>query len=280
MNILTKISIVVLVVLVLVVSAAFITLATITPAYRDAYDKEKAKTAMMALMANQKEAALSSAVAQLNKALNDRLAAETATIAAKREGDEKALKLQGDLDQANRNNADLKGQVALLSVSVKSEADLISAFKVSNDELKKQADLLAVDNGKLQQKFQEAEGKADRLSKQIDVDMQNIKDLQDQIVALKTRGATPAGGGTVEGPSSIEEPRYTGTITAVKNDLASINIGSANGVKQGDRLFVYRGSKFVAYLRVERVDANDSAGVITEKQVDPMQGDKVTNKLQ
>jgi hypothetical protein len=281
LNILTKISIVVLVVLVLVVSAAFITLATVTPAYRDAWQKEKNIAAMNALLANQKEAALQRTVQLLNKTDEDRLKAENATIETKRAGDGQALKLQGDLDQEKRKSADLTAQVALLTVSVKSQVDLASAFKTANDKLKEQADALALENGKLQQKYQEVDGLAKRYEQQIVVDQENIKNLQDQLVVAKTAHVAPQPG-AVEGAIAAggDMPRYSGTITAVKGDLASINIGSANGVKQGDKCYIYRGSQFIGYLRIERVDSNDSAGVVTEKQANPMQNDKVTNRLQ
>ncbi|MFB3892729.1 MAG: hypothetical protein ACE15C_11975 [Phycisphaerae bacterium] len=80
-------------------------------------------------------------------------------------------------------------------------------------------------------------------------------------------------------PSPAVEP-VTGKITAVKDDMAAIDVGASKGIKSGQRLYIYRGGKFVGFLIVEHVEANGAAGVISEKQVAPAAGDKVTNTLE
>ena len=75
------------------------------------------------------------------------------------------------------------------------------------------------------------------------------------------------------------DPIINGTLTAVTADnLASINIGSANGVKRGMEMVIMRSSELVGYLRIEEVDLNASAGIIVEKLLTPAQGDKVVTK--
>ena len=67
-------------------------------------------------------------------------------------------------------------------------------------------------------------------------------------------------------------------MVAVSNDVVSINIGSAGGIKPGMRLIIYRENKFVANLRIAEVDINEAVGIISDKKQDPVQGDKVMAK--
>jgi hypothetical protein len=46
------------------------------------------------------------------------------------------------------------------------------------------------------------------------------------------------------------------------------------------QLIIYRGSEYVAKLRVDQVDVGQSAGIVSDKRLDPLQGDKVTDRLE
>ena len=61
--------------------------------------------------------------------------------------------------------------------------------------------------------------------------------------------------------------------------VASINIGRAKGVRKNMMLKVYRGGHFVAHLRIDMVETNTSAGVVLDKRLDVVQGDKVATDL-
>ena len=67
----------------------------------------------------------------------------------------------------------------------------------------------------------------------------------------------------------------SGTVTGVRGELASINIGSAKGVTNGMELMIFRGGDFVAYLQVQDVQASSAAGIVVKKRLDPIVGDKV-----
>ena len=43
------------------------------------------------------------------------------------------------------------------------------------------------------------------------------------------------------------------------------------------KLKVYREGHFVSHLRIDMVDSNQAAGVIFDKKLDVVQGDKVTS---
>lgn len=90
---------------------------------------------------------------------------------------------------------------------------------------------------------------------------------------------TPATAGTTTAPEA--QGTHAGTITAVnvKDGSASINVGSADGVKKGDVLFIHSGSRFLGRLTIQEVKTNEATGTISDKKGDIAQGDSVTNRL-
>ena len=82
-----------------------------------------------------------------------------------------------------------------------------------------------------------------------------------------------------EGDPLPPATKISGTVTAISDNLASVNVGSAHGVKKGMKLILFRGDQFVGHLKVEQVRINECAGMVMNKQLDPMQGDRVTSDL-
>lgn len=279
MNILTKISIVVLVVLSLFVSAVFITIASVVPNYKQKYDAEKSRADSNELAANIREAAAQRLAAEISQATANLDKAGRKAQEAQDDFDGKLLKVTGELDKVRRDNVEKQVTTDLQAAAVNS---LSERLKAAADDLKKAResnDALAKENMRVTQLYQETTAQLERQVRQGDFFAQQIVDLQKQLEeARKTR---PTAGEAKAEPvaGSTEEPRYKGTITSVKNDLAQINIGSSNGVKVGDKLFVYREGKLLGYLTVSTVDANASAGVLTDRQAEINQGDNVTNRL-
>jgi cell shape-determining protein MreC len=72
-----------------------------------------------------------------------------------------------------------------------------------------------------------------------------------------------------------------GLITAVdlKNSMATISIGTADGVKQGMRFHVTRGSDFVCDIVIVDVDAKEAVGSFELVQQQPNVGDTVSTNL-
>jgi hypothetical protein len=95
-------------------------------------------------------------------------------------------------------------------------------------------------------------------------------------------GGVPASTGSEKMPGAVAAagPKVEGSITAVKGNLASLNIGEASGVKKGMRFIIYRGPDFVANLDIAHVDAASSAGVVVDAQREVKQGDKATTKIE
>lgn len=67
-----------------------------------------------------------------------------------------------------------------------------------------------------------------------------------------------------------------GQITEVRDDLASISVGSSSGVQQDMMFKVYRDNQYLGDLKVIYVEATESAGRLVLAQGDVFKGDAVT----
>ena len=72
-----------------------------------------------------------------------------------------------------------------------------------------------------------------------------------------------------------------GLVTAVdlKNSMASISIGAADGVKEGMKFHVTRGEEFLCDILIIDVDAEEAVGVLDLVQQQPKVGDNVSTNL-
>ncbi len=72
-----------------------------------------------------------------------------------------------------------------------------------------------------------------------------------------------------------------GLVTAVdlKNKMASISIGTADGVKEGMKFHVIRGDKFICDILIIDTDAEEAVGALELVQEQPRAGDVVSTEL-
>jgi seryl-tRNA synthetase len=84
----------------------------------------------------------------------------------------------------------------------------------------------------------------------------------------------------VSSPATTELNLH-GSVTAVdlKNSMASISVGKADGVKTGMRFHVTRGDNFLCDILIIEVDAEQSVGVLELMQQQPQVGDSVSTNL-
>jgi hypothetical protein len=75
--------------------------------------------------------------------------------------------------------------------------------------------------------------------------------------------------------------KLEGRVQAVSSEigLVVIDLGQEAGVMVGDEFTVYRGSKFVAKIVIEKTDAKWSAGRVEAKRDDPQVADNVSNQI-
>lgn len=254
-------------------------------------DLEKAKSSL-----NEK---LSGATKQLNEKIaemgrmEDKLKAEIA--AAKVETD----KLQAELTDAKRENSDLQQKVSnwatvtkdlsetnnkqrqlfetTFAELTKTKAELIKERKELNDVTTTMMEKMAIIETLESEKKRLVEEKTD-LQNQVD------KFLMSKGQKAVATPVTPEVGKAKPVEPIVSEGKeiaLKGKITKVdiSNSLASISIGSADGVKEGMKFHVTRGEEFICNLLIIDVEADQAVGILELVQKEPKVGDGVATNL-
>jgi len=291
LDILTKISVIVLVVLILLAVPVFINASLHGPKFKEDYEREQATSRLYQQAAEDARLNLQRAVQELQSA---RTRADQ--IAARR--DEQIRQLKAELEQERLKGTQLGAKLTTISSEIveinASLRQYIERAKQFSDRIAEQQqtiDQLTDENMALSRELNQQKAAYERvqqvtrnLREQISEYKETIQDMGRQMEALRGGAAPSAVAGVPERarprPEVEGEPAVSGMITAVMPDknLASINIGSANGVKKGMRMIISRGAQLVGYLRVEDVYTSQAAGIIVEKQMTPQQGDRVATR--
>ena len=276
MNILTKICVVILLVLVMFASFTFVNMATVPQNWRHQYKLMKQQATLNAQEVRFGKLALgrmSQELANVQKRADD-VAAELAAVKKdKVPGPEQTLaaELTAKLGTANT-------QLAELQLTVKAMSDRNDRLIAQLDESRKSIASLQKQNRQAIAEITQVRGKLERSERVVRALQRQLQDRDERIAELE--GMLKHGPAAVPGGARVAAAaKIAGTITAVREGLASINIGSAQGVSRGLKLYIYRDASFVGYLRIDEVDEGASAGTIVDKQLDPVVGDKVTNDL-
>lgn len=281
MNILTKISVVVLLVLVIFFSAAVITSAVVPANYKLQYEAEQQKaqlanqTAINSMLAQRRtQLALDDTKAQLSQAQED----ATGQLAT----------LRGEKAKLEAEKAGLSGQVSGFTASL---LELDKQLKVAQDQRnaaveaekasRERESSAREELAKLNEAYRKTEDRARTAENETRALRMQVTDLQEQLADkdatlsdLKQRGVT-ASSDDEAAPVAAPE-KIAAKVTAVDDrDGVSINVGSAKGITKNMVLTIYRGDRVVARMRVQEVDLAQSAGLIFDKQMQPRVGDLV-----
>jgi uncharacterized protein YukE len=280
LGILTKISIVVLVVLVLLACPVFITQAVVGPSYREAYDAQVKKSELA-------EQAVRAGMLDLQKVTQERndlagqLRRDTGELQAALDVAKNQLVVEKQ--KSDKLSNDLSGitlDLNKLRADYENNSKRTTALTEQRDSALKKIEALSEENRRFSDTLKQSQLEMDRLNEVSRTLREQIAERDDRIRQLEQQVGGAAAGAAARAPTPVtSEVRINGTVTAVNGDLASINVGSAKGVKPGMSLIIYRGAEYVAKLRVDQVDVGQSAGVIIDKRLDVAQGDKVTDKL-
>ena len=81
--------------------------------------------------------------------------------------------------------------------------------------------------------------------------------------------------------AAVRDIGLKGLITAVdsKNSMASISIGTADGVREGMKFYVTRGDEFVCEILIIDVDTEEAVGILERVQYQPKVGDNASTNL-
>lgn len=286
MSILTKISVVVLTVLILAASVVFINMATVSANYRDAWERQQTR--------------------------NDVLQQENRQYALERD------QLQQQWERSQRDLADSENEKRALQQTTQATVDRLTADKVGMETALQKAtatsDGLQTTLGKERERFvamqerqkstwdalndansrirdlvntlADRELQIDRGLRTIDQYRKRISDLEVQnkdyaqqledLRAGKAPTTAAADGGTTP---AEESPIIYGTIAVLRpNGLAGINVGSRQGIREGMKMIIYRDGHFVGHLEIGHVEEDSAGGVIEDQTMAPAIGDQVKSR--
>jgi len=278
LNILTKICVVVLLILVLVASVVFINMATVPPNYRQLYKAQKTK------------AALSDQETRTQKLLTNRLRHELGLLTSKNKdlvSELATLKVDAESDAVALGVDKLAQQINDLQAQRQKDSLTIEAMGKRNELLSGQLDELRKTGGEKDQqkatlaaKLTEIQGELQRSERVVRALEQQLRDRDERIADLENQLASPGAATAAAGAAAVStQAKVNATISAVRGETASINVGAAQGVARGQKFYIYRKANFVGYLRIDEVDEGEAAGTVVDKQLDPVIGDKVSNDL-
>jgi SMC interacting uncharacterized protein involved in chromosome segregation len=113
-------------------------------------------------------------------------------------------------------------------------------------------------------------------------------DLQNRMDKMLKAGGKPVAAGAPvtqekgfaqSAQSTTEAVNLKGLITQVDTKLATISIGSADGVKTGMKFHVTRGDEFICDVLIVDVDIDKAVGVLELVQQSPKTGDNASTSL-
>jgi len=240
-------------------------------------------------------------VNSLTKQLNEGIAAKK-QLEDKLNREIASLKAKFDKLQANLNN--VEREKALLLQKVNSWASIVEDFSQTNDrqglllkntldELKKVQAEQIKQRKELDETTVTLEEKMaiiamlDEKAKRLLEEKSELQSRLDQL--LQPIGKKAAAPMPVTQEKAIARPAEAaardialqGLVTAVnlKNSMASISIGTADGVREGMKFHVTRGDEFLCDILIIDVDAEEAVGILDLVQQQPRVGDNVSTNL-
>ncbi len=225
------------------------------------------------------------------KLLEDKLSSEIASLKVE------IGKLQADLDNAEREKAVLLQKVNNWTSIVQDfretnddqgrllEETLDELKKVQAEQIKDRKELNETTSALVEKMaiVETLEARAKRLIEE-KTELQNRLDRFLQPlgkVAAVPVPITPEKAVARPAEPAVEDIALQGLVTAVdlKNSMASISIGTADGVKEGMKFHVIRGDEFICDILIIDIDAEEAVGILELVQKQPKVGDNVSTNL-
>ncbi len=225
------------------------------------------------------------------KLLEDKLSSEIASLKVE------IGKLQADLDNAEREKAVLLQKVNNWTSIVQDfretnddqgrllEETLGQLKKVQAEQIKDRKELNETTSALVEKMaiVETLEARAKRLIEE-KTELQNRLDRFLQPlgkVAAVPVPITPERAVARPAKPAVEDIALQGLVTAVdlKNSMASISIGTADGVKEGMKFHVIRGDEFICDILIIDIDAEEAVGILELVQKQPKVGDNVSTNL-
>jgi len=120
-------------------------------------------------------------------------------------------------------------------------------------------------------------------------DKADLQNRMDKLLQTGSRAVMPAAQPVTQekGPVTAVTPMPTQSVSLkakitevdTKSNMATISIGTADGVKEGMKFHVTRGDEFICDLLIISVDTDKAAGAIELMQQMPKVGDNTATNL-
>jgi hypothetical protein len=192
-----------------------------------------------------------------------------------------AAQLQTDLRSAQAESAAANRRVQGALEATKAQALIIEAYKdevstLRNNELQAREDMLQL------------EERLSDLGSQNEVQVATIRSLREQIEAIQhPETQTSSDEVDLVNAAPITGSVIRGSVQAVTQDsstgrtLAQISLGQNDRMRRNVRVYIVRGSEFIADLVITRTDLNVSTGIVTNLRpgAQVRQGDEVKTRL-
>jgi hypothetical protein len=279
---LTKVLVVLLTLSAIFLCGIVVTYAASSANYKAKYDDTATENKELAAG----KAALQSQLNEGLKAKQDEIAAlqdQISKLTGENSGlQSEALTLKAAKDELQER---INGWTGTIQKNNQIVADLQQQLATTRAELDKTRNEMVTDKGQLSQVRASFEEKSLQLKS---LERENMRLVEEKTAlegksGAKTPTMTNPVGSVRPAPVSAPKVAVDGRLKDVRMDsmLASLGIGSANGVKIGDVFFVVRGDQFICNITITNVDVDTAVGQISMIRAgqQPQSGDVVTNKL-
>jgi len=210
---------------------------------------------------------------------------------------------QAKVSLSERLAAESQNKLSVEQAQVSSAQDHNKLLQAALNAEKEFSAKLARRNSELERGNIDLTDRVKELTVSVEMARTQVRALQQQIAAMDRVAAPPAEGlaearqvpggpDIVEaGVPSVAAPAVPaaaapirGEVIEVKENLASLSVGSADGVAAGMTFLVYRPAvsggrpQYLGTVRITRVQANESAGEIVQSEGDLRPGDAVRDE--
>lgn len=240
--------------------------------------------------------------------LRQMIAASAAELATARDTIKSHLGKVGELEtQMQANSAELaRLRTDLAKVEAeKSSAEAmnrglltqVEAARSGETEYRKQLAGIEKRNIELERRNIDLNDRVNEQTAQIDVLVEQKRQYEQQLNILKEelergsrQASRPGAGASMESPTGAAMQNVTaltpggptairGNVLEVSDNLVTISVGSADGVKKDMVFVIHRNDQYVGDVKISDVTPNRAAGKLVRTTGTPAKGDQVTDAL-
>ena len=198
---------------------------------------------------------------------------------------------QGEMDRFKTELAQVKADKSSADALVSSLTSQLQLANTGRDNEQKLRESLAARNIELETRNLDLNERVNEQTAQILVLVQQQRQQEQQINILREekqklaavgRRAAPSEDLSAPDSATPMEPVATspirGRITEISGRLATISVGSADGVQPNMTFVIYRGEQYVGDLKVTDVEPNAAAGTLMNTRSTPQVNDLVADE--